>query len=205
MIFYFAPRTVAVASHITLEEVGADYETRVLDFSADEQRSDAYLGINPKGRVPALVTDKGIITETPAILLYLAQRYPDANLAPWKDAFQLAKLQEFNAYLCATVHVAHAHRVRGERWADEETALKAMQQKVPQTMRTCFQLIADDFFQGPWVMGQSYSLADPYLFTISNWLEGDGVDIRDFPNIAEHNRRMRERTAVAKILPIHGL
>ncbi|MAK93637.1 MAG: glutathione S-transferase [Gammaproteobacteria bacterium] len=205
MIFYFAPRTVAVASHITLEEVGEDYEIRVLDFSADEQRSDAYLALNPKGRVPALVTDEGVITETPAILLYLAQRYPDANLAPWKDAFQLAKLQEFNAYLCATVHVAHAHRVRGERWADEETALKAMQQKVPQTMRTCFQLIADYFFQGPWVMGQSYSLADPYLFTISNWLEGDGVDIRDFPNIAEHNRRMRERTAVAKILPIHSI
>lgn len=205
MIFYFAPRTVAVASHITLEEVGADYETRVLDFSADEQRSDAYLALNPKGRVPALVADEGVITETPAILLYLARRYPDANLAPWKDAFQLAKLQEFNAYLCATVHVAHAHGVRGERWADEETALKAMQQKVPQTMRTCFQLIADDFLQGPWVMGQSYSLADPYLFTISNWLEGDGVDIRDFPNIAEHNRRMRERTAVAKILPIHGI
>ena len=60
MIFYFAPRTVAVASHITLEEVGADYETRVLDFSADEQRSDSYLGVNPKGRVPALVTDKGL-------------------------------------------------------------------------------------------------------------------------------------------------
>ena len=80
-----------------------------------------------------------------------------------------------------------------------------MQQKVPQTMRTCFQLIADYFFQGPWVLGKSYSLADPYLFTISNWLEGDGVDIRDFPNIAEHNRRMRERAAVAKILPAHDI
>ena len=66
MIFYLAPRTVAVASHITLEEVGADYETRVLDFSTGEQRSDTYLGINPN---PALVTDKGVITETPAILL----------------------------------------------------------------------------------------------------------------------------------------
>ena len=174
MIFYFAPRTVAVASHITLEEVGADYETQVLDFSADEQRSDAYLGVNPKGRVPALVTDKGVITETPAILLYLAQRYPDANLAPWKDAFQLAKLQEFNAYLCATVHVAHAHRVRGERWADEETALEAMQQKVPQTMRTCFQLIADDFFQGPWVMGQSYSWLTPICLPSATGSKGTG-------------------------------
>ena len=140
MIFYFAPRTVAVASHITLEEVRADYETRVLDFSAGEQRSDAYLGINPKGRVPALVTDEGVITETPAILLYLAQRYPDSNLAPTKDAFQMAKLQEFNAYLCATVHVAHAHRVRGERWADDENALQGNAAESPANNASVFSI-----------------------------------------------------------------
>ncbi|HBW84473.1 MAG TPA: glutathione S-transferase [Gammaproteobacteria bacterium] len=205
MLFYFAPKTVAVASHIALEEVEADYKTRELDFTSSEQHGEAYLAINPKGRVPALVTDGGILTETPAILLYLAQSHPDASLAPLEDSFRLAKVQEFNAFLCATVHVAHAHRVRGERWADDESAIKAMQQKVPQTMRACFQLIAESFFRGPWVMGQSYSIADPYLFTISNWLEGDSVDIREFPSIADHNSRMRERAAVEKILEIHGI
>ena len=205
MIFYYAIKTVSVASHIVLEEVGADYESRPLNFAATEQRSAEYLGINPKGRVPALATDQGILTETPAILLYLAQRFPEAGLAPLEDNFQLAKLQEFNAYLCATVHVAHAHRVRGERWADDESAIKAMQAKVPQTMGECFQLIATDMLKGPWVMGDQYTICDPYLFTISNWLAGDGVNMYLFPAIAEHNQRMRERPAVARVAAIHGV
>ncbi len=205
MIFYYAPQTVSVASHITLNEVGADYELRKLDFKVTEQQSPDYLKVNPKGRVPALATDQGIITETPAILFYLAQSFPKAKMAPLEDAFQLAKLQEFNAYLCATVHVAHAHRMRGSRWVDDEAAIKAMQAKVPETMHACFQLIENEMFKGPWVLGENYSVCDPYLFTISNWLEGDSVDLNDFPQIAEHHWRMRERDAVKPVLELHGL
>ncbi len=205
MIFYYAPRTVSVASHITLNEAAADYELRRLDFSMTEQRSDDYLRVNPKGRVPALVTDQGILTETPAILAYVAQSYPAARLAPLDDPFIFAKMQEFNAYLCATVHVAHAHKIRGSRWVDDDNAIKAMQAKVPQTMGECFALIDKEMFAGPWVMGSDYSICDPYLFTVENWLEGDGVDIDDFPRIAEHNQRMREREAVKPVLELHGL
>lgn len=205
MIFYYAPQTVSVACHITLNEVGADYEARKVDFGASEQQSATYLEVNPKGRVPSLLTDKGIITETPAILLYLAQCFPEANLAPMSDPFALAKLQEFNAYLCATVHVAHAHRVRGSRWVDDQNAIVAMQAKVPETMHACFDLIEKGMFAGPWVLGEDYTVSDPYLFTISNWLAGDSVDINDFPRIANHHQRMRERPAVQAVLEIHGL
>ena len=205
MIFYFAPKTVSVASHIVLNEVGADYELRRLDFSITEQQSAEYLKINPKGRVPALVTDEGIITETPAILAYLGQMYPESGIAPVNDAFAFAKMQEFNAYLCATVHVAHAHRIRGIRWVDDEDAIKAMQKKVPQTMSDCFHLIETEMFQGPWALGENYSTSDAYVFTVSNWLVGDGVDINNFPKIADHNRRMREREAVKPVMELHGL
>ena len=205
MIFYYAPQTVSVASHITLEEVSADYETRVLNFGATEQQSENYLTINPKARVPALVTDQGILTETPAILAFLAQAYPAANLAPVDDPFAFAKVQEFNAYLCATVHVAHAHRMRGSRWVDDEAAMQSMQSKVPQTMSECFRLIEAEMFKGPWVLGEQYTICDPYLFTISTWLEGDSVDINDFPVIAEFDQRMRQRDAVKPVLELHGL
>jgi glutathione S-transferase len=203
MIFYYAPKTVSVACHIVLEETGADYETRVLDYSITEQRSEEFLKVNPKGRVPALVTDQGILTETPAILAYLAQTFPDARLAPLNDPFQFARMQEFNAYLCATVHVAHAHRVRGHRWVDQESSIKDMQAKVPQTMAECFQLIESEMFEGPWVLGDNYTVCDPYLFTVSNWLAGDGVEINDFPQVADHNLRMRERPAVKKVADEH--
>ncbi len=205
MIFYYAPQTVSVASHITLNEVGANYETRVLNFGATEQQSDDYLQVNPKGRVPALVTDQGILTETPAILAFLGQTFPEANLIPQNNPFAFAKIQEFNAYLCATVHVAHAHRMRGSRWVDDEAAMQSMQAKVPQTMSECFRLIESEMFKGPWVMGDHYTICDPYLFTISNWLEGDSVDINDFPTIADFNQRMRQRDAVKPVLELHGL
>lgn len=107
---FYTPHTCALASHIVLEEVGADYETERINFASADQLKPEYLAVNPKGRVPSLVTDLGILTETPAILAFLAQSFPSAGLAPLGDAFAFAQVQAFNSYLCSTVHVAHAHR-----------------------------------------------------------------------------------------------
>src|SRR5262245_9305849 len=131
---YYAPGSCALASHITLHEAGAEYQAVRLDFKAGEQRKPEYLAINPKGRVPSLATDQGILTETPAILAFIAQTHPKARLAPLDDPFAFAKVQSFNSYLCSTVHVAHAHRPRGDRWADDPQAIEAMKKKVPQTV-----------------------------------------------------------------------
>jgi len=197
---YYAAHTCALASHIALEEAGADYSAVRIDFAAAEQRSPRYLAINPKGRVPALVTDGGILTETPALLAFIAQSFPDAGLAPFDDPFALARVQEFNSYLCSTVHVAHAHRMRGHRWADDPAAIAEMQRKVPQSVGACFDLIERDLLQGPWVMGDHYTICDPYLFTLAGWLEGDGVDRARLPRVMDHHRRMSERPAVRKAL-----
>jgi len=156
-----APGTCALASHIALADAGVEYELVLLDFANDEQRKREYLAINPKGRVPALITDHGVLTETPAILAYIAQTLPNARLAPLNDAFAFARVQAFNSYLCSTVHVAHAHRRRGTRWADDPAAIKAMRDKVPETVGACFELIEREMFAGPWVMGDAYTICDP--------------------------------------------
>jgi len=197
---FWAPHTCALASHIALEEAGAHYTLARVDFRANEQRTPPYLAINPKGRVPALVTDRGTLTETPAILAFVAQSFPKALLAPLEDPFAFAKAQAFNSYLCSTVHVAHAHRIRGYRWADDPAAIKEMQKKVPQTVSECFALIERDMLAGPWVMGEAYTICDPYLFTLSQWLQADGVDIAGFPKVADHSRRMSARPAVLKAI-----
>ena len=106
---YYAAHTCSLASHIALEDAAADYSTVRISFAAGEQRKPEYLAINPKGRAPALVTDKGVLTETPAILVFIAQSCPQARLAPLDDAFLFAQVQAFNSYLCSTLHVAHAH------------------------------------------------------------------------------------------------
>ncbi|WP_316200723.1 MULTISPECIES: glutathione S-transferase family protein [unclassified Bradyrhizobium] len=197
---YVAPGTCALASHIALAETGADYVAEKLSFKTNQQNSPDYLAINPKGRVPALVTEQGVLTETPAMLAYVAQRFPEARLAPLDDVFAFAEVQSFNSYLCSTVHIAHAHKMRGYRWATEESSFADMKKKVPETMGACFALIEQKMLRGPWVMGEQYTICDPYLFTIAQWLEGDGVDINAFPKVADHFGRMSGRSAVKKAL-----
>lgn len=199
---YYAPGTCALASHIALEEAGAAYDTVRLDFARNEQRGSDYLAVNPKGRVPALVTDQGVLTETPAILAYLAQVFPAANLAP-TDPWAFARAQSVNSYLCSTVHVAHAHKGRGPRWSDDAAAIESMKKKVPQNVTDCFTLIERDMLAGPWVLGEAYSVCDAYLFTIARWLEGDGVDIARFPKVHAHFQRVAARPAVKKATASH--
>ena len=199
---FYAVNTCSLASHIALEEAGAAYTTARISFAANEQRSPEYLAINPKGRVPAMVTDEGILTETPAMLAFIAQSFPEARLAPLDDPFAFAQIQAFNSYRCSTVHVAHAHRMRGQRWADDPAAIAEMQRKVPQSVAAAFALIEHDMLKGPWVMGEAYTICDPYLFTLAGWLEGDGVDLAPLPRVIAHRRRLSERPAVQKAIAV---
>lgn len=200
LTLYYTPNTCALASHIALIEANAAYELRRIDFATTQQRSPDYLALNPKGRVPALATPLGVLTETPALLAFIAQSFPAAGLAPLDNPFAFARVQEFNSYLCATLHVAHAHRMRGYRWADDEAAIAAMQRKVPQSVGEGFALIENDMFAGPWVMGDSYTICDPYLFTLAQWMEADGVDPARFPKLMDHRKRMKQRPSVLQAI-----
>lgn len=204
LTLYYAPGTAALGPHIALEEVGAEYDTVRLDFQAGEQMKPEYLAINPKGRVPALITEKGILTEAPAVLLYIAQIFPDTRLAP-TDPFELAEAQAFNCYLCATVHVAHAHKLRGTRWADEPSSIEDMKRKVPETVGTCFDLIENGMLKGPWVLGEAFSICDCYLFMAARWLDQDGVPEARHPRVRDHMARMMQRPSVQAVLSQHGL
>ena len=195
---YLAPGTCAQAVHIALHDADAPHTVHPLDFAAAEQRSPAYLAVNPRGRVPALVTEQGTLTEVPALLMFIAQSFPAAKLAPLDDPYRLAQLQGFTSFLCSTVHVAHAHKRRGARWADDAAAIEAMQRKVPANMTEIFEHIESDWLRGPWVFGEDYTVADPYLFTIAEWLEGDDVDVSRFPKLLAHRARMQARESVQR-------
>lgn len=200
LTLYYAPHTCSLASHIALKEAGAAYELKRLDIDKKEHHRQDYLAINAKARVPAMVTPRGILTETPAMLAFIAQTYPAAKLAPIDDPFAFGEVQAFNSYLCSTVHVAHAHRMRGHRWVDDPAAIIAMQKKVPHSVGAAFDLIEHGFLRGPWVMGDAYTIADPYLFTLAQWIEADGVAPKRIPRVLDHRRRMLERPAVKKAI-----
>ena len=207
LTFYYAPGACSLASHIALVESGLSFEAVPVALSKGEQRGPQFLAMNPKGRIPLLRTDFGSLTENPAILEYVADLVPEAALKPQNHPAQLAKMRECNAYLSSTVHVAHAHGPRGVRWASEAASLADMKAKVPETMLAAFQLIENQLeqAQGPWMLGQEYSLADMYLYTFSRWLEMDQVDVSLLPRVLSHRAAMESRPAIAAVLAKEGI
>lgn len=195
---FFSPNACSLASHIALAESGLPYEIRRVKFAENEQQSDAYLKINPKGRVPALLTDRGVLTETVAILAFIAQAAPDAKLAPLDDPFLFGRMQAFNAYIASTVHVAYAHFRRSYRWADNQASFDDMMAKAPKNFHDCFRLIDKEFLEGPYVLGDTYSVADPYLYLMTSWLPNLKLDRADFPKVNAHFERVKERPAVRR-------
>lgn len=201
MKLYFAPGSVARASLIALCEVGAEFEPVRLDYAITEQQSPAYKAINPKGRVPSLVVGDQVMTETPAIMHYIAKTYPDAGLMP-SDPWAQAEVHELMSYLASTVHVAHAHGMRGPRWARQESSFADMASKVRENMLECFQYIESKYLKGDWALGSGFSVADCHLFTTACWLERDGVDLASLPRVSQYMAAMQDRPGVIRALEL---
>ncbi|MEM8578862.1 MAG: glutathione S-transferase family protein [Pseudomonadota bacterium] len=196
MRLHYAPGTISIAVAIALEEAGLDYEAVRVDFASAEQTQDAYLALNPKGRVPLLEAEGARLTETGAILDYIGALAP--QLVP-QDPAAAAQMRSVLYYLASTMHVNHAHRMRGHRWADREESWADMTAKVPETMAASARFVEENALRGPFVLGAELSLADPYLFTVCNWLPGDGVDMAAFPRIAGFMDAMAARPSVQAV------
>jgi glutathione S-transferase len=199
---FYGPNACSLASHIALAEAGAEFEAVRLDLKSGDQRKPDYLAVNPKGRVPALVTPRGILTENVVILGWVAQTYPQAHLRPEGDFFAFSEMQAFNLYLASTIHIIFAHLFRTERLADSESARAEIKTKVPSSLATQWDLIEDRLGDGrPWVCGKQYTVADCYLYVFARWLERDGAGGSDaMPLTRAHRARMQERAAVKKVL-----
>lgn len=190
---HYAPRTISVAVAIALEEAGIPYDAVRVDFASFEQTKPDYREINPKGRVPSLETPEGILTETPAILEYAVP-----GLVP-DNAFAAARMRELMAYLNGTMHPHHAHRLRGERWADQESSFADMKQKVPQRMAECAAYLEEYLPSLPFPAGKFEVLSDAYLYVVLTWLPGDGVDIAQYPRLAAFQHEMNTHRSVQAV------
>ncbi|MGB7240936.1 MAG: glutathione S-transferase family protein [Sulfitobacter sp.] len=200
MQLFYAKGSVSIVIAITLHEAGLPHELIEVDFKSGAQTKPEYLAINPKGRVPALRLETGqTLTETGAILDYLGAIAPDANLIP-TPPLDAAHMRSVMYYLASTMHINHAHKRRGTRWADTQSCLDEMAAKVPQTMTASAAFVEKDCLRGDFVLGDIFSAADPYLFVVCNWLESDGVDIAKFPKINGFLERMRARPSVQTVI-----
>lgn len=192
---HYAPGTISVVVAITLEELGIDYTAAHVDFANAAQTRPAHLALNPKGRVPVLETPDGILTETGAILDYIGAGSPLIPDTP----FAAAKMREVMYYLASTMHVNHAHKMRGHRWADQQASFDDMTAKVPQTMAASCAYLESNFPLAPFVTGTTMTLADPYLTVILGWCAGDGVDLAGYPKLAAYLAMMRARPCMQSV------
>ena len=204
---FYSPGSCARASHIALEEAGADFEAVLVDLKTGAHKTPEYMAINPKARVPALQTDRGILTENPAILAYVAQTYPAAKLAPLDDPFAFAEMQAFNAYLSSTVHVAMAMQFRASRYSDDPAVQKDLADNARRVSVDKFMLIEERLADGrPFVMGDSYTVADSYLVVFSGWLKKRGyAEDSDLPHVSDHRIRVLDRPASRKVVALEGV
>ena len=162
---YYATGTCALATYITLEEAGADYTAERLSFKDNQQNSPDYLAINPKGRVPALVVDGGVVTEVPAVLSYIADTHPQAKLLAAPGQLARAKAQEWMAWCASTVHRDFSPLFRDKDNAEQR---KLVQGHLDQY---------EQWLKGTYVLGEEFSVADCYTPVFTLWALGFGLTL----------------------------
>jgi len=207
MKLYYAPGACSLAPHIVLEEVGARFELSRVDLAANQQNSAEFLRVNPKARVPALSEGDWVLTEAPAILRYIAARHPAAGLWPW-DPREEARCAEWLNWLSSTVHAAAGFVRRAARYASDPRAVEDVADTGRKTCRAVWQTVESRIGQGPWAIGDRYSVADPYLLVYWTWGRSPllGYDMaHDFPQWTAHARRLAARPAVRRAFASEGL
>jgi len=193
---YFAPGACSLASHIVLEESGEPYEQQQVNLAGGEQRTEAYLKMNPQGRVPLLRLDNGdYLAENTAILPYLGKRF---GLWP-NDALAEAKALSLIGLFAASVHPAHAHVGRPERYTPDTNAHASIKETGLKTFHGHLKQI-DGMLSGREWLGDKYSVLDPYALVFYTWGVRRGLPMDELKNYTAFKDRMKQRPAVAKVL-----
>jgi glutathione S-transferase len=207
MKLYYAPGACSLAPHIALEETGERYELSRVDLSSGQQNSPEFLRVNPKARVPALTDGDWVLTEVPAILRFIAARHPSAALWPWEPREE-ARCAEWLNWLSSTIQPAFGHVLRGSRYASDPRAAEDVAATGKKTARELWQAVEEKIGEGPWALGERYSVADALLVVYWHWGRGRvlGFDMpRDFPYWTAHANRLTRRPAVQRVFASEGL
>ena len=196
LTLYYAPGACSMAPHIVLEESGENYELKRVDLAKGEQRTDEYMKIHPMGRVPALRLDTGEpLTENTAILPYLGKRF---GLWP-NDLIGEAKAMSTIGFFAASVHPAHAHIGRPERYTADQSAFPGLQEMGKKTFHGYLQQI-DRMLAGREWFTDRYSVLDPYAFVFYTWGVRRELPMSELKNYTAHKDRMVQRPAVQKVV-----
>ena len=196
LTLYYAPGACSMAAHIVLEESGEKYEPRKVDLAGGEQRTDAYLKINPQGRVPVLGLDNGTpLSENTAILPYLGKRFGLWPTDPLAEAQALSVI----GFFAASVHPAHAHVGRPERYAADSAAFPTIKETGRKAFHGYLQQI-DGMLAGREWLSDQYSVLDPYGLVFYSWGVRRELPMAELKNYTAFKDRMLKRPAVTRVV-----
>ena len=199
LTLYYSPGACSLAPHIALEEADAAYELHLVSIPKGEQRGPEYLSVNPRGTVPTLKTDEGLLTENVAVLTYIARSFPDAKLLP-DEPINMARCISHMAYLSNTVHPAFTHMARPYRFATDEAAHENLKATGRENAWRFIQELDKLLAGKEWVLGSHYSAADPYTLVIYGWGRHNRMPVKTLADFTAFKDRMLERPAVRRAI-----
>lgn len=205
LTLFYSPGACSLVSHIALHEAGAEHEARRVDFASGQQRTPEYLAINPHGRVPALVTDQGTITENLAILGFIADSFGAPGSVPRGDAFETARAMQLLSWLSGTVHAtAFAAMFRPARFTADETLHAGIKEGAHANLTSHF-VELDDLCGAGWLAGGDFTAADSYAAVFYRWARAAKFDLSLYPRWTALVSRVAERPSFVRAIEHEGL
>ncbi|MCH8179549.1 MAG: glutathione transferase GstA [Proteobacteria bacterium] len=200
MKLYIKPGACSLSPHIVLEELGLPHQTEVVDLAKKVTATGAnFLAINPKGYVPALALDSGeVLTEGPAIVQYLADLQPEAGLAPANGSLARYRLQSWLTYIGTELHKSFTPFFNPAATAE-------MKEQAQANLQRRFAYVNEQLEGHAFLLGEQFSVADAYLFTVTSWAQFIKMDLSAFPHLTAFQTRVAARPAVQRALKAEGL
>jgi glutathione S-transferase len=199
MKLYYSPGACSLSPHIVIRELGLPVELEKTDLAAKKTAKGAdFLGINPKGQVPTLELDDGqILTEGPAIVQYLADRKPEAGLLPAAGSMDRYHVQEWLNHITSELHKSYTPLFNRDAPEDYKKIARA-------NLAKRYRRIDEQLKGKAYLMGDRFTVADAYLFTVTSWASHVGVELTEFPNLQAFQKRVSERPGVQEALKAEG-
>ena len=199
MKLFYSPGACSLAPHIVLQEVGGKFDLDAVDLKTKKYKGGDFLKINPKGSVPTLQMDNGeILTEGAVIMQYIADQHPEAKLIPKAGTVERYRCQEWLNYIATELHKSFSPLFA-------ETTPDTFKTQTRESLTKKFDFLTQHLKNNTFLMGQTYTVADAYLFTVLGWTKWVAIDLTKWPTLMGYVERVKSRPATMAALKTEGL
>jgi glutathione S-transferase len=206
MKLYYSPGTCSLASHIALNEAGIKFRVEKVDLRNKQCAEGDYKKINAKGYVPALQLDNGeILTEGAIILQYIADQAPNSHLLPKAGTWERYRALEWLNYVATEIHKGFSILWAADRWVPSKEGNEQVKAAAKEAMANRFNFLNEKLSHANYLMGEQFSVADGYLFTVMKWTTHLQIDLQRWPALTQFMERVAARPKVAEVLMAEGL